>query len=127
MIGQHNFYVCQSDTRCHIRKPTCCLPGRVQVEAPARRPVSRSRGWERELAALQTQVKSVEETYSIDKLHLTVARGYVAKLLGNGRISRWLEHHRQEYLGEFRKLRRSISSLSFPGCFRGIGFGGNTQ
>src|SRR5690606_30745100 len=30
---------------------------------------------ERELAALQTQVKSVEETYGIDNLHLTVARG----------------------------------------------------
>ena len=30
---------------------------------------------ERELATLQTQVKSVEETYGIDNLHLTVARG----------------------------------------------------
>ncbi len=29
---------------------------------------------ERELAALQTQVKSVDETYGIDNLHLTVAR-----------------------------------------------------
>jgi len=42
---------------------------------------------ERELAALQTQVKSVEETYGIDNLHLTVARGYVAKLLANTRIT----------------------------------------
>jgi hypothetical protein len=42
---------------------------------------------ERELAALQTQVKSVEETYGIDNLHLTVARGYVAKLLANARIT----------------------------------------
>ncbi|WP_234841321.1 plasmid partitioning protein RepB C-terminal domain-containing protein [Sinorhizobium meliloti] len=59
---------------------------------------------ERELAALQTQVKSVEETYGIDNLHLTVARGYVAKLLANTRITRWLSYHRQEYFGEFQKI-----------------------
>jgi hypothetical protein len=59
---------------------------------------------ERELAALQTQVKSVEETYGIDNLHLTVARGYITKLLANGRVARWLANHRQEYLGEFEKI-----------------------
>src|SRR3546814_14595032 len=45
---------------------------------------------ERELAALQNQVKSVEDSYGIDNLHLTVARGYIAKLLGNALIVRWL-------------------------------------
>lgn len=59
---------------------------------------------ERELAALQTQVKSVEETYGIDNLHLTVARGYIAKLLANNRIVRWLTVHQQDYLGEFQKI-----------------------
>jgi hypothetical protein len=59
---------------------------------------------ERELASLQTQVKSVEETYGIDNLHLTVALGYVRKLLGNARITRWLAQHRQEYLTEFQSL-----------------------
>ncbi|WP_282258656.1 plasmid partitioning protein RepB C-terminal domain-containing protein [Stenotrophomonas sp. PS02301] len=57
---------------------------------------------ERELAALQTQVKSVEETYGIDNLHLTVARGYVAKLLANNRVVRWLATHQQDYLSEFQ-------------------------
>lgn len=59
---------------------------------------------ERELASLQTQVKSVEETYGIDNLHLTVTLGYVRKLLGNTRITRWLAQHRQEYLTEFQSL-----------------------
>lgn len=59
---------------------------------------------ERELAALQTQVKSVEETYGIDNLHLTVARGYIAKLLANSRVARWLETHQQDYLSEFQKI-----------------------
>lgn len=50
---------------------------------------------ERELASLQAQVKSVEETYGIDNLHLTVAKGYLRKLLGNARVVRWLSQHRQ--------------------------------
>jgi len=36
---------------------------------------------ERELVSLQSQVKSIEDSYGIDNLHLTVAKGYVAKLL----------------------------------------------
>ena len=59
---------------------------------------------ERELARLQLQVKSIEETYGIDNLHLTVARGYVRKLIGNARVVRWLSQHRQEYLTEFQSI-----------------------
>jgi hypothetical protein len=59
---------------------------------------------ERELARLQLQVKSVEETYGIDNLQLTVARGYVRKLLGNARVVRWLSQHRPEYLTEFHAI-----------------------
>ncbi|MGE0650785.1 MAG: plasmid partitioning protein RepB C-terminal domain-containing protein [Alphaproteobacteria bacterium] len=66
---------------------------------------------EQELASLQTQVKSVEETYGIDNLHLTVAKGYVRKLLGNARVVRWLSQHRQEYLTEFQSIAE-IQSLA---------------
>ncbi|QDW37767.1 RepB plasmid partition [Bradyrhizobium sp. KBS0727] len=59
---------------------------------------------ERELAALQTQVESVEDSYGIENLHLTVARGYIAKLLANKRIVRWLTNHQQDYLIEFQKI-----------------------
>jgi hypothetical protein len=65
---------------------------------------------ERELAALQAQVKSVEETYGIDNLHLTVAKGYLRKLLGNARVVRWLSQHRHEYLTEFQSVAE-IESL----------------
>lgn len=65
---------------------------------------------ERELASLQAQVKSVEETYGIDNLHLTVAKGYLRKLLGNARVVRWLSQHHQEYLTEFQSVAE-IESL----------------
>ncbi|MFT3987974.1 plasmid partitioning protein RepB C-terminal domain-containing protein [Aestuariivirga sp.] len=59
---------------------------------------------ERELASLQTQVKSFEETYGIDNLHLTVARGYIRKLIANNRVLRWLSQNWQEYLIEFQSI-----------------------
>lgn len=65
---------------------------------------------EREIARLQLQVSMVEETYGIDNLHLTVARGYVRKLLDNAGVVRWLSQHRQEYLTEFQAVAE-IDSL----------------
>lgn len=59
---------------------------------------------ERELSGLQTQIKSVEETYGVDNLQLTLAKGYLAKLLGNARVVRWLAKNRQEYLAEFQAV-----------------------
>ncbi|CAN5212647.1 plasmid partitioning protein RepB C-terminal domain-containing protein [soil metagenome] len=59
---------------------------------------------ERELSALQGQIKSVEDTFGVDTLHLTVAKGYLAKLLGAGRVVRWLGQNRPEYLGEFQAI-----------------------
>ncbi len=71
---------------------------------------------ERELAALQTQVKSVEETYGIDNLHLTVARGYIAKLLANNRVVRWMAVYQQDYLTEFQKIAEidTLGSVAEP-------------
>jgi len=59
---------------------------------------------ERELASLQSQVKSVEESFGIDNLHLTVAKGYITKMLSNPRIVRWIEQNRHEYLSEFQSI-----------------------
>lgn len=59
---------------------------------------------DRELTSLQVQVKSIEDSYGIDNLHLTLAKGYVAKLLGNARIVRWLVQNRQEYLNELQSI-----------------------
>lgn len=69
---------------------------------------------ERELAALQTQIKSVEDSYGIDNLHLTVAKGYLAKLLSNPAVVRWLSYHRQEYLAEFQRITEMESLAPLP-------------
>lgn len=64
---------------------------------------------ERELATLQVQIKAVEETYGLDNLHLTVARAYLVKLLGNARVVRWLAQQKPEYLTEFQSIAELTS------------------
>jgi hypothetical protein len=105
MIGQNNFSIMFARA---IRAATpenqlvTAKKGRgAGIPTPSGQQIARM---ERELAALQTQVKSVDETYGVDNLHLTVARGYIAKLLANHRIVRWLANHQQDYLGEFQKI-----------------------
>jgi hypothetical protein len=105
MIGQNNF------STMFARALLAATPENQLVDPRKKKP---TRGnpvtseqiarMERELASLQSQVKSVEESFGIDNLHLTVAKGYVTKILSNTRITRWLEQNRQEYLGEFRSI-----------------------
>ncbi|CAI8969517.1 ParB family transcriptional regulator, chromosome partitioning protein [Pseudomonas jessenii] len=59
---------------------------------------------ERELAALQMQIKTVEEDYGPDVLHLTVIKGYLTELLANAAVVRWLAKHQPEYLKEFQSI-----------------------
>lgn len=111
MIGQNNFSVMFARA---IRAATpesqlvAARKGRgAGISTPSGQQIARM---ERELAALQTQVSSVDETYGIDNLHLTVARGYIANLLANSRIVRWLSNHHHDYLEEFQKIAE-IDSL----------------
>nr|WP_254772277.1 plasmid partitioning protein RepB C-terminal domain-containing protein [Sphingomonas sp. NFR04] len=78
------------------------------MHVPANQPASVSseqmERMERELVGRQMQVKSVEDRYGVDTLHLTVARAYVRTLLGNDRIVRWIAQHRPEYLKELQTI-----------------------
>jgi len=105
MVGQNNF------TGMFAKALLAATPEKLLIQAPRAKPGSEQAitaeqisRMERELASLQTQVKSVEETYGVDNLHLIVALGYLRKLLGNVRVARWLAQHRQEYLSEFQAI-----------------------
>jgi hypothetical protein len=66
---------------------------------------------ERELARLQEATASIQDNYGQDHLHLTVAKGYLGRLVGNERIARYLAQHQPEVLGEFRKIADMTSTL----------------
>lgn len=65
---------------------------------------------ERELARLQEQVTAIQESYGKDHLHLTVTKGYLAKLLGNGRVVRYLVQRWPEFLAEFQVITEMTST-----------------
>lgn len=102
MVGQNNFTVILAKALLvatpdkFLTDPRKKKPGGATSEQMAR--------MDRELASLQAKVRLVEETYGLDNLHLTVAKGYVRKLLANSRIVRWLSQHRPEYLSEFQSI-----------------------
>lgn len=67
---------------------------------------------ERETAQLEREIKVAEQSYGPDHLQLVLARGYVAKLLANTRVSRWLEQHQPDVLAEFRKIAEADSAAA---------------
>jgi hypothetical protein len=59
---------------------------------------------EREMDSLGKEIKEVEKTYGENTLTLTVARGFVRKLLDNAKVVRFLSAHYSEYFSEFEAI-----------------------
>lgn len=59
---------------------------------------------EREMASLQGQYKSVEQTYGQDMLNLVIARGYLAKLLENKAVTKHLKQRQPEVFEQFESI-----------------------
>lgn len=66
---------------------------------------------EGELARLQEAITSIQETYGQDHLHLTVIKGYLARLLGNARVVRYFMQNRPEFLTEFQSIAEVTSTM----------------
>lgn len=105
MLGQNNL------SAAFARALLVATPENQRVDPPKKPAADENRvsseqiaRMERELASLQTQVKSVEENYGLDNLHLTVAKGYITKMLGNARIVGWLAQNQPDYLSEFQTI-----------------------
>ena len=63
----------------------------------------------RESANLQQELKLVKKTCGTDHLDLVLARGYVSNLLGNARISRYLNQEYADYAGELRRIADTVT------------------
>ena len=64
---------------------------------------------EREMANLEGQFKLVEQSYGQDILNLVLAKGYLAKLLENEAVIRFLSQNQPDVLNEFSKVVQSAS------------------
>ena len=58
---------------------------------------------------LQREFKSVSASYGDTVLNLVVASGYLSSLIGNYRVSGYLERHHPEILTEFRAIVAATS------------------
>ena len=59
---------------------------------------------EREMANVQGQFKLIEQGYGQDVLNLTLARGYLLKLLDNKAVGRYLKQQYPEFLEQFQGI-----------------------
>ncbi len=66
---------------------------------------------EAEMGSLQGEYRLIEESFGPNVLNLTVAKAYLATLLGNARIIKYLALHHPEFLTQFQKIV-DMSSLS---------------
>jgi hypothetical protein len=59
---------------------------------------------ERESVNLEREFKLAEQSYGTNHLDLVLTTGYIAKVLANGRVARFLAQNHGEILAEFRKM-----------------------
>jgi ParB-like chromosome segregation protein Spo0J len=59
---------------------------------------------EEEMEGLEQDLKAVEESYGENMMTLTLARGYIKKLLENGKVVRFLNANHGDILGEFESI-----------------------
>ena len=64
---------------------------------------------EREMSNLQGQYRLVEQTYGQDVLTLVLTRGYLARLLENARVTKYLRQRVPEILEQFEALSAAES------------------
>jgi RepB plasmid partitioning protein/ParB-like nuclease domain len=64
---------------------------------------------EREMANLQGQYKSIEQTYGQDMLNLVIARSYLVKLLENKAVAKHLKQRQPEVFEQFESIVATVS------------------
>ena len=64
---------------------------------------------EREMGNLQGQLKLVEKSYGQDVLLLVLARGYLAKLIDNKAVYRFLSQRQPDVLAEFENIVQTVT------------------
>jgi hypothetical protein len=59
---------------------------------------------QRESASLDREFRLVEDSYANDHLDVVLAKGYLARLIGNARVAKYLDQHHKEILSEFIQI-----------------------
>jgi len=103
MIGNRNFSVMFANAMLAATPQKQMSDVALEKEKKGKSSLSIAK-MERELAALQMQSNAVRDSYGPDVLQLSIIQRYVATLLGNPYIVRWLAQHHMEYLKELQEI-----------------------
>ena len=103
MVAMNKFTISYARTLLAATPDTQLAPGRRRIKP---RGVTEEQLvlMQRESANLDREFRLIEESYGSDHLDLVLARGYLARLVGNARIARHLEQHHREILLEFMQI-----------------------
>jgi hypothetical protein len=62
-----------------------------------------------EMQALERDILLIDESYGRDVVNLTIARGYVKKLLENAKVVKFLAAKHADLLTEFQRIQDAAS------------------
>jgi hypothetical protein len=110
LMIQHNNYTVAYASAILAGTPHAELVAGAKAKPKGVTPAAMAR-MERELENLQMSAGAIQDTFSRDNLHLTVAKGYLGKLLANRQIHRFLAERYPELLEPFRSIAEVTSTM----------------
>lgn len=100
MVSANNLTVAYAEALLVATPATALVDGKRPRKVNGVTPDQMAR-MEREMANLQGQYRLVEQSYGQDVLNLVLARGYLAKLLENAKVTKFLKQQQPEMLEQF--------------------------
>lgn len=103
MVSANNLTVAYAEALLVATAPSALVDGMRPRKVSGVTPEQMAR-MEREMANLQGQYRLVEQSYGQDVLNLVLARGYLAKLLENAKVTKYLKQRQPEVLEQFAAI-----------------------
>lgn len=103
MVSANNLTVAYAEALLVATSPSALVDGMRPRKVSGVTPDQMAR-MEREMANLQGQYRLVEQSYGQDVLNLVLARGYLAKLLENAKVTKYLKQRQPEVLEQFAAI-----------------------
>lgn len=103
MVSANNLTVAYAEALLVATSPSALVDGMRPRRVSGVTPEQMAR-MEREMANLQGQYRLVEQSYGQDVLNLVLARGYLAKLLENAKVAKYLKQRQPEVLEQFAAI-----------------------
>jgi hypothetical protein len=103
MVAMNNFTASYAKTLLAATPEPQLVPGK-RARTPKGVTEEQLNLMRRESASLDRDFRLIEETYGADHLDLVLAKGYLARLIENSRVAKYLREHHREIALEFIRI-----------------------